>query len=94
MSKLFSAKFGKSEKILVSGNEAIVRGLLESGVGFGSTYPGTPVSEIGDLLHLYSQTEFGSNFIFDYALNEKVVLHTTEKNLPTIQNLNIKTYRY
>ena len=32
--------------------------------------------------------------VIAYTLNEKLVLHTTEKNLPTIQNLKIKTYIY
>jgi len=31
------------------GNEATVRGALESGVGITATYPGTPSSEIGDV---------------------------------------------
>jgi len=29
-----------------------------------------------------------------YALNERLVLHTTEKNLPTIPNLKVKKYQY
>ncbi len=69
--------FLKGEKpriVLMSGNEAIVRGILESGVGFGSMYPGTPVSDVGDNLHQYSQTMQGKYFIFDFALNEKVAL--------------------
>lgn len=32
--------------------------------------------------------------VIAYTLNEKLVLHTTEKNLPTIQNLKIKTYTF
>jgi indolepyruvate ferredoxin oxidoreductase, alpha subunit len=32
--------------ILMMGNEAIARGALEAGVGFASSYPGTPSSEI------------------------------------------------
>lgn len=63
-----------TSRLLVSGNEAIARAILESGVGFGSTYPGTPVSDVGDILHQYSQTEETTKFIFDYALNEKVAL--------------------
>ena len=34
------------EKMFLLGNEAIVRGAIEAGVGFASTYPGTPSSEI------------------------------------------------
>jgi len=33
---------------MLLGNEAIVRGALEAGVQFVSTYPGTPASEIGN----------------------------------------------
>ncbi len=32
--------------------------------------------------------------VIAYALNEKLVLHTTEKKLPTIQNLRVKKYLY
>ncbi len=35
---------GKS--LLLMGNEAIARGALEAGIGFASSYPGTPSSEI------------------------------------------------
>ncbi|MHA1453514.1 MAG: indolepyruvate ferredoxin oxidoreductase subunit alpha, partial [Promethearchaeota archaeon] len=66
MNSLFSDEGRKSKNLLISGNEAIVRGLLEAGVGFGSTYPGTPVSDVGDLLHEYSKTKQGKQFIFDY----------------------------
>ena len=38
----------KGTKEILLGNEAIVRGALESGVQFVSTYPGTPASEIGN----------------------------------------------
>ena len=37
-------------KQLLLGNEAIVRGLIECGVGYASTYPGTPSSEVGNNL--------------------------------------------
>ena len=32
--------------------------------------------------------------IIAYALNERLVLHTTEKDLPSIQNLRVKKYHY
>ena len=35
-------------KLFLLGDEAVVRGALEAGIGFSSTYPGTPASEIGD----------------------------------------------
>jgi indolepyruvate ferredoxin oxidoreductase, alpha subunit len=56
---------------LLLGNEAIVRGALEAGVGFVSTYPGTPSSEIGDNFHrLHEEAGVG----FEYSVNEKVAL--------------------
>ncbi|MBI5480186.1 MAG: hypothetical protein HY906_15070, partial [Deltaproteobacteria bacterium] len=33
---------------LLLGNEGVVRGALEAGVGLVTGYPGTPASEIGD----------------------------------------------
>ncbi len=32
--------------------------------------------------------------VIAYALNERLVLHTTEKKIPTIQNLKIKTHSF
>jgi predicted nucleic acid-binding protein len=32
--------------------------------------------------------------VIAYALNERLVLHTTEKELPSIQNLRVKKYQY
>ncbi len=60
-----------SEKHLLLGNEAIVRGALEAGVGFISCYPGTPSSEVPDTF--YSLSPYG-NFQFQYSVNEKVAL--------------------
>ncbi len=59
------------EKHLLLGNEAIVRGAVEAGVGFISCYPGTPSSEVPDTL--YSLAPYG-NFDFEYSVNEKVAL--------------------
>ncbi|MEM2146605.1 MAG: hypothetical protein QW279_14685, partial [Candidatus Jordarchaeaceae archaeon] len=39
----------EGETLLLMGNEAVARGAFESGVGYVSTYPGTPVSEIGNI---------------------------------------------
>ncbi|UCG69506.1 MAG: indolepyruvate ferredoxin oxidoreductase subunit alpha [Thermoplasmata archaeon] len=58
-------------KILALGNEAIVRGALESGLDVASTYPGTPSSEIGDVLYRIAD-ELG--IYFEYSVNEKVAL--------------------
>ncbi len=55
------------------GNDAIVRGALEAGVQFVSTYPGTPSSEIGDHFS-YLAKHFKTSFYFEYSINEKVAL--------------------
>lgn len=58
-------------KMLLLGNEAIVRGALEAGVAFATTYPGTPSSEIGDNFFRISQE---TDLYFEYSVNEKVAL--------------------
>ncbi|MCC6159381.1 MAG: indolepyruvate ferredoxin oxidoreductase subunit alpha [Deltaproteobacteria bacterium] len=58
-------------RLLLLGNEAIVRGALEAGVGFVSTYPGTPSSEIGDT---FSDLAAEAGVVFEYSANEKVAL--------------------
>lgn len=68
-------KTGK--KVVLLGNEAIVRGALESGVQFVTTYPGTPASEIGNTFFEISEVrlpkEDGLPY-FEYSVNEKVAL--------------------
>jgi indolepyruvate ferredoxin oxidoreductase, alpha subunit len=61
----------ENEKLLLLGNEAIVRGALEAGVGFMSTYPGTPSSEIGDT---FFKAHKDAGVTFEYSTNEKVAL--------------------
>lgn len=61
-------------KHLLLGNEAIVRGLFEAGVGFASTYPGTPSSEIGNLLEKLSAD---AGMYFEFSDNEKVALEVS-----------------
>jgi len=64
--------FGEcGKKVIFLGNEAIVRGALESGVGFSSTYPGTPASEIGDT---FAEIAKDAGLYFEYSVNEKVAL--------------------
>ncbi|MHA1281139.1 MAG: thiamine pyrophosphate-dependent enzyme [Promethearchaeota archaeon] len=72
LSELFEDSPGK--EVLISGNEAFARGIFESGVGFASNYPGTPLSEVGDYLNYLS--EIKEDFTFDYSLNEKVALES------------------
>lgn len=69
MHPLLSAEAGIVRLLL--GNEAIVRGALEAGVGFVSTYPGTPSSEIGDTFFSLFQE---AGIEFEYSVNEKVAL--------------------
>jgi indolepyruvate ferredoxin oxidoreductase alpha subunit len=69
MNKVLSDKVG--EKVLLLGNEAIVRGALESGIGLAATYPGTPSSEIGDT---FAEIAREAGIYFEYSTNEKVAL--------------------
>lgn len=55
--------------VLLLGDEAIVRGALEAGISFSATYPGTPVSEVGDLFCKISKE---SGVHFEYNVNEKI----------------------
>jgi len=58
-------------RLLLLGNEAIVRGALEAGVDFVTTYPGTPASEIGDT---FAGIADQLGIYFEYSVNEKVAL--------------------
>jgi len=69
MKDILLKKHGK--KILLLGNEAIVRGALESGVQFVSTYPGTPASEIGNTFFRIGKE---AGVYFEFSSNEKVAL--------------------
>lgn len=57
-----------SEKILMSGNEAIARGAYECGVIFASAYPGTPSTEILENIKEYE------GIYSEWSPNEKVAL--------------------
>ena len=61
-------------RALLLGNEAITRGLIEAGVRFASTYPGTPSSEVGNILERISQD---AGMYFEFSVNEKVALETS-----------------
>ena len=56
---------------LLLGNEAIVRGALEAGVGFASGYPGTPSSEVTDG---FARVAAARSIVFEYSVNEKIAL--------------------
>jgi len=67
----------KNKKEILLGNEAIVRGALEAGVEYATTYPGTPASEIGDTFYkLQTSNLKPQTFYFEYATNEKVALES------------------
>ena len=61
-------------KQLLLGNEAIVRGLIEAGIGFASTYPGTPSSEIGNILEKISSE---AGLYFEFSTTEKVAMEVS-----------------
>ena len=69
MEEILSKKPGG--KIILLGNEAIVRGALEEGVQFVSTYPGTPASEIGNTFYKIAKK---AGIYFEFSTNEKVAL--------------------
>ncbi len=60
-----------SQKLILLGNEAIVRGALEAGVQFVSTYPGTPASEIGNTFFKVAKK---AGVYFEFSVNEKVAM--------------------
>jgi len=57
------------KKVVLLGNEAIVRGALEAGVGFVAAYPGTPSSEVPIT---FSTIAKKVGLYFEYSTNEKV----------------------
>ncbi len=59
------------EKALLLGDEAVVRGAIEGGIGFASTYPGTPASEIGDT---FAKVAKQLGIYFEYSANEMVAM--------------------
>lgn len=62
-------------KQILLGNEAIARGLLESGCVFAASYPGTPASEIlASFIDLVKLSK--SPALAEWSINEKVALET------------------
>lgn len=59
------------KKVLFSGNEAIARGAIESGVGVATAYPGTPSTEILEYIAANSKEIHAQ-----WSVNEKVALET------------------
>lgn len=61
------------EKRLMTGNEAVARGVWEAGAGFAAAYPGTPSTEILENLAKYDKNEL----IAEWAPNEKAALESS-----------------
>ena len=59
------------EKQFLLGNEAAVRGVIEAGISIAATYPGTPSSEIGNVLSVLAKE---ANIYFEFSANEKVAM--------------------
>ncbi|MBN2153897.1 MAG: indolepyruvate ferredoxin oxidoreductase subunit alpha, partial [Candidatus Lokiarchaeota archaeon] len=70
----FSPALGRGDKCLFLGNEALIRGCLESGVGFVAQYPGTPTSDIGETFKdiLEQQPDLQEYIVHHWAVNEAV----------------------
>jgi indolepyruvate ferredoxin oxidoreductase alpha subunit len=64
-------KDSSGKKVLLLGNEAIARGILEAGIGVVTTYPGTPASEIGDSM---SAIAAEAGLYMEYSVNEMVAV--------------------
>ena len=60
-----------NERVLLLGNEAITRGILEAGISVVTTYPGTPASEIGDSI---SEIAAETGLYMEYSTNEIVAV--------------------
>jgi indolepyruvate ferredoxin oxidoreductase alpha subunit len=59
------------KRVLLLGNEAIVRGILEAGIAIVTTYPGTPASEIGDTASALASE---AGLYMEYSTNELVAV--------------------
>ena len=66
---LLQDELGK--RVLLLGNEAIARGILEAGISVVTTYPGTPASEIGDSI---SAIVAEAGLYMEYSTNEIVAV--------------------
>ena len=91
---LQDVKAGKpGTKVFLLGNEAIARGALEAGIDLVSGYPGTPSSEVLDILFALAP-EFG--LVAEYSANEKVAVEVAagaaivgKKALATMKHVGV-----
>jgi len=72
MSELLIDEPGR--KSLLLGNEAFARGVLEAGLAFASSYPGTPSSEVPNTLFAIQDK---AGLYMEFAINEKVAMEAT-----------------
>lgn len=70
MNKPEFAEDQQGKKLILLGNEAIARGILEAGVIIGAGYPGTPSSEI--LSTLAEMNKYYPHLKLEWSINEKV----------------------
>ncbi|MFX0009649.1 MAG: indolepyruvate ferredoxin oxidoreductase subunit alpha [Candidatus Hermodarchaeota archaeon] len=70
MTEPYFAMDHPGKKVIMLGNEAIARGILEAGVIIGSGYPGTPSSEI--LTTLAEMQKYHPHLKLEWSINEKV----------------------
>jgi indolepyruvate ferredoxin oxidoreductase, alpha subunit len=63
----------EQQKRLLQGNEALARGLVESGCVVAASYPGTPASEILSAVQAWQKQE-ALDMHVEWAVNEKVAL--------------------
>ncbi|GAB4306735.1 MAG: indolepyruvate ferredoxin oxidoreductase subunit alpha [Promethearchaeota archaeon] len=66
----YFAEDSPGKRVLMLGNEAIARGILEAGVVVGAGYPGTPSSEI--LETLAAMARHYPHLKLEWSINEKV----------------------
>lgn len=59
------------KKKLLTGNEAVARGVYEAGIRFAAAYPGTPSTEILENIAVYKD-----EIVAEWAPNEKVALES------------------
>ena len=59
-------------KALMTGNEAVARGVWEAGAQFASAYPGTPSTEILENLAKFDKKDIYA----EWAPNEKVAMES------------------
>ena len=62
-----------SDRILMQGNDAIARGMVEAGCAVAASYPGTPASEILASIDRWRKKS-GATMHVEWAVNEKVAL--------------------